>query len=671
MTYQVPEGILTNGATYSWYMQACYQSACSNKTPTQTFTIDTSLITTTETGTPASATLTTSDFTAYNGITNACSGSSCALTTKTTAKIGGDGTHIWATGIKPKLTKIPVGAMITTATLNLTQSACYGCVGIDPDPSWAGTLDVYPADSDVASLTTGPQLKAAADSTLLYQKAVKAKTVSADITSAFQDWTSSGGVNNGLVLEADNPDIYDGVTYSVSIVVNYRTAAAPTKPTQLNVVPGDSGVYATWDAPQGVGDSGGVTGYVVKAFDSSGSIAKTINTTDDHTVIDSLGNGASYTISVAAINSTNTGSATVSAPITPTAIAGGSSTYTQVIQQFLDAKSGLQSGQYADAASAVAASSSGALFANQLTAEQAISLRIHSALATSNQAMSNPLNSITNTLVVPSSDGTTVTVYASDSFTYSTITATDTSSPGSEPSYEDTNYRFSFTAGSSPTLTGYVDADQADSTATATDTAASDQEIQNAPAVGSMGTFNIADVGTDDGQSTLPPGVTTQTGYYPNRQGVANWAWNNAYSHNNNGYSPDCTDFASRALHTGGGMSMSGSSWMLHHTNDHYWAHNSFGATSSWGGAKHLANYLNLSGSFWMTSYGQAGIGNIIFANWSGGSFGGISHTGVIVAISRGIFIAQHSRNVRESIAVWQAAYGGHGSFWIAWVHRK
>ncbi len=138
VVYHVPAGTLTDGSTYHWYMEACLQgtTTCSAATGTQTFTIDTAAAppppTANDSSTISGSGVTGSDAIADPG---ACSGADCALASNPTLNVGGDGTSHWASALSFDLADsgIPANAIVTSATLSLTQSACLGsCTGSDP-----------------------------------------------------------------------------------------------------------------------------------------------------------------------------------------------------------------------------------------------------------------------------------------------------------------------------------------------------------------------------------------------------------------------------------------------------------------------------------------------------------------------------------------------------------
>jgi hypothetical protein len=87
VTWEVPDGTLTNGDTYQWYMEACDQGVCSAPSPTQTFTVNTADAPAPPTAT-ANATITSSAITGTDAIVDSagCAGSDCATASNTTLK---------------------------------------------------------------------------------------------------------------------------------------------------------------------------------------------------------------------------------------------------------------------------------------------------------------------------------------------------------------------------------------------------------------------------------------------------------------------------------------------------------------------------------------------------------------------------------------------------------
>ena len=201
-----------------------------------------------------------------------------------------------------------------------------------------------------------------------------------------------------------------------------------------------------------------------------------------------------------------------------------------------------------------------------------------------------------------------------------------------------------------------------------------------------------------------PVNLSDPTGLAVNLQGVAKWAEDptNLYG-TDNGYGNDCTDFVSRALHFGGGDPESVPWWFrgalqaagpiagpgvarLAGMDDHYWYRFGYdifltAQSYSWSVADDLAEHLKLNGSHWLVNgmdLSQSGCpesgsyelpssvvpGDVIFADWSSGSFSGISHVGVLVSVNGQLEIAQHTFDRIDTFADWQKG----GSDTHVWV---
>jgi hypothetical protein len=177
-----------------------------------------------------------------------------------------------------------------------------------------------------------------------------------------------------------------------------------------------------------------------------------------------------------------------------------------------------------------------------------------------------------------------------------------------------------------------------------------------------------------------PVNEADPSGLSVNLSGVATWALKNLLTAGNNGYSDDCTDFVSRALHFGGGDPESeGWDFPLDRSDDHYWFKGGiFGlATYSWGSSSNLAEHMSFNGSRWLVRDGtlpgrspgdwsEVGPGDVIFVNWRGRTFGGIGHSGVITSVRNGMpYITQHTYDNTYSLAYWMTR-GPDPHVWIA-----
>jgi hypothetical protein len=541
--------------------------------------------------------------------------------------------------------------------LNLTQQACLGSCG---SGAWSATLDIYPADSSVAAAATGPLLAAAAHPYVASSGAGNAGSY--DVSSLVQAWVAGASANDGLVLEAaGNGTAASGASYYSptasapasdlpQLAVEYVTPTPPGAPGNLNVAPGDRGAEVGWHAPGNQGDAIGVTSYTAQALTASGTVAATASTVGTSVVLPGLANGQAYTISVTATNAEGTSPAVTATGITPTAVAGSSNDI-QAVQQFLNSQTALQEGQYPTAPLAVNANTTdsiqAAMISGQLNDEQLFDTSFTPLFNAYDVAETSGADALTSTLVVPISGGGAY-VYATDNLSYTTLTAAGTSSQDSTSSGALTNYLFRIAGGTSPAITGYVNADAATYQVTeASDVTASATTLNESP------------------DTPLPPGYTapaptaltigneTVAAAGVNRDGAAEWAvdhWNKG----DNGFHPDCTDFVSRSLSRGGGDPYTPGNPP---TNDYFWYYTRiFNVwTFSWSVAHDLAVHNNLIGSYWVQYWNNAHKGDIIFGNFRGNTFSGITHAGMITKMSNGTpLITQHSYDrLNESLYRW------------------
>ena len=690
VTYQVPPGVLSNGATYQWYMKACQGSVCSAPTATQSFAIDTyqkppnGVVTATITGSSVS---TSDDAIVSSG---ACGGSDCATTSGATLNVGNDGASPWRSALKFDLSSIPADAQIAGASLDLTQAGCLSnCAA-------GNTLDIYPADSDVAAATTGPQLAATEDTTMIGSGDVAAGTY--DVTGAVEAWYSAGMPNDGLVLQAaDETTASEGVSYyspsaSVaaadlpSLVVSYLPPAAPDAPTGVSALAGDGGTRVTWSPPDNQGDEQGITGYTVQALNADGSVAAQATATGTSAIVTGLTDGTSYSVTVTATNAVGTGPVGT-ASVTPAAVAGGTAQYTQAVQQFLSAQDGLEGGTYTTASDAAAAATTGPDFAAALQAESATDTGVAASLATQGLAEVNNVTNLSNTLV--SGGASTVTVYTTDDHTYDTAGGAGTSTPVSTPGEDLTDYEFTFTPGTTPVLTTYVDADATDTlSAAAVDSNAVSAQLADPTLNDPSNVAAPAATQALDANGNLSVGSEVVPATSVNTSGIAAYAeryWN-AHPQWAGFPGEDCTDFASQALFVGGHLPMLYSTWDLYfnHGDPNAWWYvkpsdplprggDLFMPSHTWGEAPALAQFLRNKGNYVYTNVADARIGDLIFVNWNGSSFGGIGHAGVItwINIINGhieLYISQHTNDrLNEPLLVWLAT-GPHVHIWAIHV---
>jgi cell wall-associated NlpC family hydrolase len=157
---------------------------------------------------------------------------------------------------------------------------------------------------------------------------------------------------------------------------------------------------------------------------------------------------------------------------------------------------------------------------------------------------------------------------------------------------------------------------------------------------------------------------------YSKKNAVA-WALKNVNG-TNNAFNDDCSDFVSRALQAAGyPFSYVPSVVVTNSRNDHYWyyftykfgRHYSF----SWSVAHDLAVHLVDKKSKRILNPKNAQPGDVIFANWNGSKFSGISHVGIITKMSKGVpLITQHTPSQKNiSLTYWLKHGGRDVHVWI------
>ena len=146
---------------------------------------------------------------------------------------------------------------------------------------------------------------------------------------------------------------------------------------------------------------------------------------------------------------------------------------------------------------------------------------------------------------------------------------------------------------------------------------------------------------------------------------------NGSYNH----FSDDCADFVSRALAQGGyPYSYVPSVVSTDSTNNHYWYYFTYKYgrwySHSWSLAYDLAVHLTLMHSQRILNPANAQPGDVIFANWSNGNFAGISHVGIITAMSHGTpLITQHSPSQKNVSLTYWLAHPQHGGRVHVWIY--
>jgi hypothetical protein len=211
---------------------------------------------------------------------------------------------------------------------------------------------------------------------------------------------------------------------------------------------------------------------------------------------------------------------------------------------------------------------------------------------------------------------------------------------------------YSFSAGAKPTITNYTDA-----SAVVAPVSINSESTAHSDVLDGVGTRTPTAVTTNAAGTEFAPA--------PSGQVVPAVHY--------------CTDFASRAMHSGGGMPENVPiSPIISYTSDAYWFQYTYwyGLTKtsySWAGAWHLSDYESGQGAYFLPYVSDALPGDLIWPNWTGTAWTGISHTGIVSLNSGGnIYIDQHTNNrYREplyEVAGQQTWYGSDPNLhlWLA-----
>ncbi|MFJ3640879.1 DNRLRE domain-containing protein [Streptomyces sp. NPDC090108] len=642
---QVPAGLLADGSTYTWKMRACSNSRCSGYSDPQSFTVHLP-------GAPAAPATTTAvisgsaltQATVDTGATD-CSGAPCTGTTAGTLKVGASGTTHWRGYVLPDLSAIPSGARVVSATLSLGTAGCLGACE-------AHDIEAHPLNADWSAGGTGTDLVAAADGAAL--DVSTADPAALDVTSAVQLWLDGSNPDEGLALQAadEGSDTTTGATYPASgtrLSVAYVAPGAPDAPTDVTATPASSGLLVHWNAPEDTGYSGDVTSYTVTAY-AAGTTQAARTTVDAATagttaVLPGLVNGSGYTVTVTATTSHGTSAPATSALVKPAATHAASGTaYQSIVQQYLDARSGLLTGTYASADAAVAASADGASFSAQLHTDEDDLLAEKARFAGDGLGWSGITTTLAGTLAGPLT-GTSDLVYTHHT---GTSTLSDGSAQDEENEYEV--YTFD-TGGPAPVLTQRLSADDFLTSLSASDTAAAqvpldgDDTDTTAPAMDAFYT---------DGDA-LPSGTAPAAGAKRasfSRGGTVSWAA--AHYNDKDELRTDCTNFASKSLNRGGGAHMEyGSVVDLKRSPYEWWRKSKSDMTYSWSAANNFANFMGKEDSVtWVKSIGNISAGDIMLLEYAGDGDSNLDHAGVIYGTGSStgsIKVYQHSSHYRKT----------------------
>ncbi|QMU71741.1 DNRLRE domain-containing protein [Streptacidiphilus sp. P02-A3a] len=670
----IPDGTLTPGATYRWWMTACHDQACSADSVHQSLVIQPSASPTPQTTTVTLPVAAVADREAPVTATASSTGGSLL--------VGSDGSQVWRSYLTVDLSSLPAGSFVTDATLNLGAASALGSGG-------AVTVDADAVSGAWDATTTGDALAALAGDQLSSTQVTPAQTATIEIGDALDSWMA-GDPNNGITLLADDETVGNGVSFdstrktggtAPTVTVTYLAPTTPGAPTDLSVQAGDGDALATWTAPESVGANGPV-GYTVTVLDPSGAVQQTQQVSRPEAQVTGLTDTVPYTVQVV----THTGygdSGPVSAPVTPSAASTGTGDLVAAVGQYWQARDALLAGSTDDSAGALAGASQSALISGLVQGEapDVLTLRQLSAMH-SGDSQALTAVAANSPLVLVSPDASTISVEADIT---DTIASTDTDGTTS-PSDSDNERTFVFTRDPQGdyTLTDFYLSDALVPVATIDATAATAEVTTAGGTTQQSSKAQLSAQATAPDVSDAPQAVTMDANgwpaatpsspvhslasYRPSLNQTAAVKWAQAHYNDSWMYNPDCTAWASRVLHDGGGMAYHDSS-LLDYNNDSYWWRKTgiFGThqTYSYSGAQHLANFLSSLSGNWVAYTGQAQPGDVIFYRYPGWS--SINHTAVVVDVNHStgeLWVAQSDdnykhRSIYDQIASIEKQYHG------------
>jgi hypothetical protein len=273
-----------------------------------------------------------------------------------------------------------------------------------------------------------------------------------------------------------------------------------------------------------------------------------------------------------------------------------------------------------------------------------------------------------DTLVSPGPDGT-VTVRV-----FGTSVTGPADADDDDISNADTVEDFTFAGGDLSAVTDATDTDQEPSL---DDGRVADLDPQPQSLALDDGSDDPAPINVDDDGMPVEQSGAPSVHPLANSNGV-NHAGVAAYALKHSGDKPphvfkddDCTDFASKALHTGGGLPFR-NGW--YRDNKHWWS-NHLNRTYSWGGVINLSKHLGYRNVTWVQYANQVVPGDILF--WKYREWKNIGHTSVITKTSGWtLWYSQHSgprhnQKLQDQLAVLNAQGHGPVSLYVAHLGNR
>ncbi|MFB8107734.1 amidase domain-containing protein [Streptomyces sp. NPDC056007] len=635
---QVPAGALTSGTTYLWAMRACTDAGCSAWSYEQELTA--------REGPSPKPPVTTTLSLSGDTLTDATAAVREATPAVKNTQLTLDADHaIW---VAPDLTKVPAGARITKAKLELT-----------PVRGAQRPVEIY----ELLEPWTAPH-KSDGLPGLLDEApfADAAHLADQDLAPVVQSWLEQDSAE-GLALQLPKGS-KDSVVYHSGLardaaqrpqfVIDYVPAAAPGRPQDVRTTPGHGGLLATWNPPQDNGSAGDDLEYTVAVQKDNGTEAARLTTATPYAVISGLTDQSAYRVSVQARTAHGTSPAALSEPVSTKSVPGGAAIYRDIVQQYLNARAGLLTDRYPTAAAALAAAPRSASFANLLNAQAPGLLESRDLLARHGRSYSDATAQLSDVLVGVDTDGA---VFLRASVTEAASLNLDGTSETDEGHSEQ---RFTFSSnGGAPIL--HLEADAPAAETVLTETPSTWTGLDVAPPQ-ELDADQVPDEPIDLGVDGFP--VDEAAGPVPVAlraaavagSGTAKWATKNIGTKWE--YQQDCTNFVSKALYYGGKMKTR--SGGRKHDRAWWQQYYLFGSIKNksytWSGAENFRRHMTKYRKAPSVSKKNARPGDIVMFKWKKEKV--YNHAAVVVGNSgRDLQLRQHGGTSKTTLSAAIARY--------------
>ncbi|MBB1245463.1 DNRLRE domain-containing protein [Streptomyces durbertensis] len=625
-SFQIPADRLTGTGPFAWSMRACYSSKCSAWTTFASIAAGSSGGLPTPPVPMPSATVPLST-------ASACVGDSgCVGRAGTPLRVGEVSGRSWRTYLKADLSKLPAGAQVTNAVLNLHTS------GTTP------RVAVHALNEEWTTEGTGDSLDAvsAPEANLMATAPWEL-----DVTALVTGWTDDANVNHGLVLRMpkDAPN-GAGISFSsATLTVEYGVATAPSTPTGLRARAGDGGALVTWNASKDSGYNDSVLTYEVTAVDATGAVVAKKTTEGTDAVLTGLTNGTSHTFRVTASNPYGTSGRVTSGAITPVSASPDGASYVQAVREYLQASASMTTGAHHTAASATRGRTHAARYSSLLKAEESWLIDTRDALNADDLTFTSITSTVSDALVMPASDGSVAVRAKVREQRFLADSPAD-------PETSEEIVLFSF-AGDTPSLRSKMDATQYE------------QRLPRGEEAFIMTTYGTVEDGTPSVRSSSTGGLVSEqrlegplfvTPFATiDAKGTSKWARANYNAPHE--YSQNCTNYVSKALYHGGGMRMKGTSkdrksinvwWRTKHMAPPHSGGGIYYLNShTWTVADHMRRFFDKHSKGVVnteTKQQHAKVGDVVFFKWGGK--GNWDHTGVVTKMSKGkAYVSAQNRN--------------------------